>query len=99
MTQFPPANYIATESAVDGILVYKPRPAEADRPAEAVVDFKCPNCDGRLKPIALIEDKAVIEKILTHLKLPTEEPQPSPARAPPQAEFEFAQDEPVFQYD
>ena len=29
----------------------------------------CPECGGRLKIIAAIEDPAVIEKILTHLKV------------------------------
>ena len=36
----------------------------------------CPNCGGRLKIIAAIEDPPVIVRILTHLGLPT--------RAPPQ---------------
>jgi hypothetical protein len=44
----------------------------------------CEKCGGRLKLIALIEQPAVIEKILTHLGLPTEGPRPCPARAPPE---------------
>jgi hypothetical protein len=37
----------------------------------------CPNCGGRLKIIAAIQDPPVIVKILSHLGLPT--------RAPPRA--------------
>ena len=43
----------------------------------------CPRCGGRLRLIALIEEAAVIERILRHLGLPTEIPAPRPARAPP----------------
>jgi Putative transposase/Transposase zinc-binding domain len=43
----------------------------------------CPRCGGRLRLIALIEDAAVIERILRHLGLPTESPAPQPGRAPP----------------
>jgi len=42
----------------------------------------CPRCGGRLRLIALIEEAAVIERILRHLGLPTEIPAPRPARAP-----------------
>jgi hypothetical protein len=44
----------------------------------------CGKCGGRLKLIALIDQPAVIEKILSHLGLPTEGPRPFPARAPPE---------------
>ena len=43
----------------------------------------CPRCGGRLRLIALIEQASVIERILRHLGLPTEVPEPRPARAPP----------------
>ena len=43
----------------------------------------CPRCGGRLRLIALIEEASVIERILRHLGLPTEIPEPRPARAPP----------------
>ena len=43
----------------------------------------CPNCGGRLRLIALIEEAAVIARILRHLHLPTEVPTPRPGRAPP----------------
>ena len=43
----------------------------------------CPRCGGRLRLIALIEEAAVIDRILRHLGLPTETPAPRPARTPP----------------
>ena len=43
----------------------------------------CPRCGGRLRLIALIDEAAVIERILRHLGLPTEIPAAGPARAPP----------------
>ncbi len=38
---FPPPDYIQTESAVDGIVVYKPKPPEEH---DTVLNFHCPNC-------------------------------------------------------
>jgi hypothetical protein len=46
----------------------------------------CPRCGGRLRLIALIEDAAVVGRILRHLGVPTEIPAPRPARAPPLGE-------------
>ncbi len=43
----------------------------------------CPRCGGRLTLIALIDDPAVIGRMLQHLELPTEVPEARPARAPP----------------
>ena len=43
----------------------------------------CPRCGGRLTLIALIEDPAVIARVLRHLGLPTDMPEAQPARAPP----------------
>jgi hypothetical protein len=43
----------------------------------------CPRCGGRLRLIALIDEAAVIARILRHLHLPTEVPTPRPGRAPP----------------
>ena len=40
----------------------------------------CPSCGGRLRLIALIKEASVIQRILGHLGLPTEVPEP---RAPP----------------
>jgi hypothetical protein len=45
----------------------------------------CPRCGGRLRLIALIEEAAVIGRILRHVGVPTEIPAPRPARAPPRA--------------
>ena len=42
----------------------------------------CPECGGRLRLLATIEDRAVVETILAHLGLPADLPQPSPARTP-----------------
>ena len=47
----------------------------------------CPECGGRLRLLATIEDPA-IKKILSHLGIATECPRPTPARSPPEtAEF------------
>ena len=43
----------------------------------------CPRCGGRLTLIALIEDPAVIARVLRHLGLPTDMPEAQPVRAPP----------------
>jgi hypothetical protein len=43
----------------------------------------CSRCGGRLRLTALIEQAAVIQRILRHLGLPDTVPTPSPARAPP----------------
>ena len=42
----------------------------------------CPDCGGRLRLLATIEDRAVIKQILTHLGLPVDLPQPAAARTP-----------------
>jgi uncharacterized protein YbaR (Trm112 family) len=43
----------------------------------------CPRCGGRLRLVALIEQAAVVQRILRHLSLPAEVPEPRPPRAPP----------------
>jgi hypothetical protein len=43
----------------------------------------CPRCGGRLRLVALIEYASVVQRIRRHLGLPTEVPEPRPARAPP----------------
>ena len=43
----------------------------------------CPRCGGRLRLIALIEEAAVLDRILRQLGVPTEIPAARPARAPP----------------
>jgi len=48
----------------------------------AIDILACPDCGGRLRLLATIEERAVVEKILTHLGLPADLPQPSAARTP-----------------
>ena len=43
----------------------------------------CPRCGGRLRLIAVIDDPAVVQRVLRHQGLPTEIPTARPARAPP----------------
>ena len=43
----------------------------------------CPDCGGRLRLLATIQEPAVVEKILLHLGLPVDVPSPAPARSPP----------------
>jgi hypothetical protein len=43
----------------------------------------CPGCGGRLRLIALIDQAAVIVRLLGRLGVPTEVPPPRPVRAPP----------------
>jgi len=40
----------------------------------------CPDCGGRLRLLATIEDTEVVAKILAHLNLPIDPPEPSPVR-------------------
>lgn len=46
----------------------------------AIDVLACPECGGRLRLIATITDSSVIDKILTHLGLPSEPPTPTPAK-------------------
>ncbi len=50
----------------------------------------CPECGGPLKIVAPILERSAIEKILRHLGLAHDPPLAVPARAPPQAELDFA---------
>jgi hypothetical protein len=43
----------------------------------------CPRCGGRMRLVALIEHASAVQRILRHLGLPKEVPEPRPARAPP----------------
>lgn len=45
--------------------------------------LSCPDCGGRLRLVATIQERAVVEKILLHLGLPGAVPSPAPARSPP----------------
>ena len=54
-----------------------------DRLLKRVFDIdieRCPQCGGKLKIIAVIEERAVIERILTHLGLAAQPPPRAPAR-------------------
>ncbi len=44
----------------------------------------CEHCGGRRRVIAFITQTSVVERILSHLGLPTEPPPIAPARAPPE---------------
>jgi hypothetical protein len=46
----------------------------------AIDVLACPDCGGRLRLLATIPDRAVVEKILRHLGLPVDAPRPAPAR-------------------
>jgi hypothetical protein len=47
----------------------------------AIDVLACPQCGGRLRFLATIADRAVIEKILGHLDLPVDVPRAAPARS------------------
>lgn len=53
-------------------------------------------CGQPMWIIAFVLDPPVIERILGHVDEPTEPPPVVPARAPPQATFDFDQAEPVW---
>ena len=55
--------------------------ADLMRRAFEIDVLACPRCGGRMQLIATIEDPSVIRKILAHLGLPTEVPQPRPPPA------------------
>jgi hypothetical protein len=57
--------------------------ADLMRRTFAIDVLDCPRCGGRLRLLALIEQAQVVERILRHLGLPTNRPEPRPARAPP----------------
>ena len=48
----------------------------------------CRFCKGEIKVVAAIMERTAIQKILSHLGLPTEPPAILPARSPPQQEFD-----------
>ncbi len=63
----------------------RPNPTWADLMQRSVgFDvLACPRCAGRLTLVALIRAPAVIERILRHLKLPSEVAQTTPSRERP----------------
>lgn len=48
----------------------------------------CPQCDGKMRLVATVEEPDVVKKILVHLGLPAESLPVAPARPPPQLEFD-----------
>ena len=74
-------------TVADGVVVAKPpRPttridwATLLRRVWGVDARKCPRCEGPMKFLATIHDRIVIVRILAHLRLPTDEMRPAPAR-------------------
>jgi len=57
--------------------------AELMRRTFGIDVLACQQCGGRLRLLALIQHPPIVERILRHLGLPTERPEPKPARAPP----------------
>jgi hypothetical protein len=64
--------------------------AELMRRTFGIDVLDCPRCGGRLRLLALIEHARIVERILRHLGLPTDRPEPRPARAPPRPVDDFA---------
>jgi len=48
----------------------------------AIDVLACPHCGGRLRLLTTIAAPAVIAAILAHLNLPSDPPDPAPARVP-----------------
>jgi hypothetical protein len=57
--------------------------AELMQRAFAIDVLACPECGGRLRLLATIISSDAIQRILSHLQLPTSLPVLAPARAPP----------------
>jgi hypothetical protein len=57
--------------------------AELMRRTFGVDVLACPRCGGRPRLVALIDQATVIQQISRHLGLPTDAPEPHPARPPP----------------
>ena len=57
--------------------------AELMRRSMGLDVLACARCGGRLRLIAVIDDPAVVERVLRHLALPPEIPAAQPAREPP----------------
>jgi hypothetical protein len=79
--------------------VPEPRPSPSGRIPWArllariyeILPLLCPVCQGEMRVIAFLIDPPVVQGILRHLGIPDRPPPLTPARAPPQAEFEFDQ--------
>ena len=57
--------------------------AELMRRSMALDVTTCLRCGGRLRLIVVIDDPAVVQRVLRHLGLPTQIPKARPVRAPP----------------
>jgi hypothetical protein len=51
--------------------------------------LSCDRCGGKLRLLAVILERAVIRKILSHIGLPSEPLTPTAARAPPELDLPF----------
>ena len=69
--------------------------AELMRRTFGVDVLECPRCGGRLRLMALIEYAPIVDRILRHLGLPTDRPEPQPPRAPPLRGDDLCQREPL----
>jgi len=56
-----------------------------------VLPLLCPVCGGEMRIISFITLPSTVERILLHLDLPHPPLRVSPARGPPQAEFDLDQ--------
>jgi hypothetical protein len=78
----------AREPALDQLPVSRNPPAAGNFRADLALSGKRQRTGNQLftetlRLIALIEEASVIERILRHLRLPTDVPTPRPGRAPP----------------
>jgi len=56
-----------------------------------VLPLVCPHCGAEMRLIAAITDKPSIERILSHIGEPRRPPRVTPARGPPEWEWDFDQ--------
>lgn len=94
----------ALEKKDDNAAARKPRPryyawADLMRRTFGYDVMACLECGGRMKLLAMIDKPDAIERILTHLGLPTEPPRALPARAPPEAPEQLDLPEPDVSID
>src|SRR5262249_8211691 len=75
----PPPSGSAPEAGATPVASVRPSyVASADllRRVFAIDVLACPDCGGRLRLLTTIEDRAVVETILTHRGLPVDPPRP-----------------------
>jgi len=82
------------------------RPQECKKPSKAslyrwamllarifeVFPLICPKCEAPMRIISFIQDRHSIRKILNYINEPSEPPVISPARGPPEMEFDYNQE-------